>query len=161
GFELVGNDALIDLDKATTDRMVRLFGTMAQDADVAIFYFSGHGRQLNGANYLLPIDIGPYTAATIGLQALNADLVVEAMGHSRARLRIVLLDACRSPFKGPGGGLGSMRAPAGTVIGFATQPNHTAKQGPPGGNSPYAEALVHFMGVKGLEIFTFFNEVGL
>jgi len=54
-----------------------------------------------------------------------------------------------------------MRAPAGTVIGFATQPNHTAKQGPPGGNSPYAEALAYFMGVKGLEIFNFFNEVGL
>src|SRR5262249_25949167 len=70
-------------------------------------------------------------------------------------------DACRSPFKGPGGGLGSMRAPAGTVIGFATQPNHTAKQGPPGGNSPYSEALAHFMGVKGLEIFAFFNDVGL
>jgi tetratricopeptide (TPR) repeat protein len=134
---------------------------MAQDADVAIFYFSGHGRQLNGANYLLPIDIGPFTPATIGLQALNADLVVKAMEESRARLKIVLLDACRSPFKGPGGGLVSMQGPEGMVIGFATQPNNTAKQGPPGGNSPYAEALAHFMGVKGLEIFTFFNEVGL
>jgi hypothetical protein len=47
------------------------------------------------------------------------------------------------------------------MIGFATQPNHTATQGPPGGNSPYAKALDHFMGVKGLEIFNFFNEVGL
>jgi len=135
------------------------FRTMAQDADVAIFYFSGHGRQLNGANYLLPIDIGPYTAATIGLQALNADLVVKAMEESRARLKIVLLDACRSPFKGPGGGLVSMQGPEGMVIGFATQPNNTAKQGPPGGNSPYAEALAYFMRVKGLEIFAFFNEV--
>jgi tetratricopeptide (TPR) repeat protein len=54
-----------------------------------------------------------------------------------------------------------MQAPAGTVIGFATQPNHTAKQGPRGGNSPYAEALDHFMGVKGLEIFAFFNDVAL
>src|SRR5262245_59281598 len=61
GFELVGDDALIDLDKATTDRMVSLFGDMAQNADVALFYFSGHGRQLNGTNYLLPINVGPYT----------------------------------------------------------------------------------------------------
>jgi Caspase domain len=160
GFKLVGDRAQIDLDKATTDRMVTLFGTMAENADVALFYFSGHGTQFNGANYLLPIDVGP-DKKTIGLQALNADLVVAAMGDSRARLKIVLLDACRSPFKGPGGGLGSMRAPAGTVIGFATQPNNTANQGPPGGNSPYAEALAHFMGVKGLEIFAFFNEVGL
>ena len=159
GFKLVGDHALIDLDKATTDRMVMRFRTMAQDADVAIFYFSGHGRQLNGANYLLPIDVGTYTAATIGLQALNADLVVKAMEESRARLKIVLLDACRSPFKGPGGGLVSMQGPEGMVIGFATQPNNTAKQGPPGGNSPYAEALAYFMRVKGLEIFAFFNEV--
>jgi tetratricopeptide (TPR) repeat protein len=133
---------------------------MAENADVALFYFSGHGTQFNGANYLLPIDVGP-DKKTIGLQALNADLVVEVMEESRARLKIVLLDACRSPFKGPGRGLVSMQAPAGTVIGFATQPNHTAKQGPPGGNSPYAEALDHFMGVKGLEIFAFFNEVAL
>ena len=160
GFKLVGDRAQIDLNKATTDRMVALLGTMSENADVALFYFSGHGTQFNGANYLLPIDVGP-DKKTIGLQALNADLVVAAMGDSRARLKIVLLDACRSPFKGPGGGLGSMRAPAGTVIGFATQPNNTAKQGPPGGNSPYAEALAHFMGVKGLEIFAFFNEVGL
>ena len=160
GFELVGDRALIDLDKATTDRMVSLFGAKAQDADVALFYFSGHGTQFNGANYLLPIDVGP-DKKTIGLQALNADLVVEVMEESRARLKIVLLDACRSPFKGPGGGLGSMQAPAGTMIGFATQPNHTATQGPPGGNSPYAKALAHFMGVKGLQIFRFFNEVAL
>jgi uncharacterized caspase-like protein len=160
GFKLVGDRAQIDLDKATTDRMVTLFGTMAENADVALFYFSGHGTQFNGANYLLPIDAGPDKKA-IGLQALNADLVVEVMEESRARLKIVLLDACRSPFKGPGGGLVPMQAPAGTVIGFATQPNHTATQGPPGGNSPYAKALAHFMGVKGLEIFTFFNEVGL
>src|SRR6516164_9046138 len=158
GFELVGDRALRDLDKATTDRMVSLFGAKAQDADVALFYFSGHGTQFNGANYLLPIDVGP-DKKTIGLQALNADLVVEVMEESRARLKIVLLDACRSPFKGPGGGLVPMQAPAGTVIGFATQPNHTATQGPPGGNSPYAKALAHFMGVKGLQIFRFFNEV--
>src|SRR6516164_4975123 len=81
------------------------------------------------------------------------------MEDSRARLKIVLLDACRTPFKGPGGGLGPMRAPVGTVIGFATQPNNTAKQGPPGGVSPYAKALAHFLRVKGLEIFAFFNEV--
>ena len=159
GFELVGNGALKDLDKATTDSMVRAFETMAQDADIALFYFSGHGRSVDGTNYLLPIDVGSYTRATVGLQTLNADFVVAALEDSRARLKIVLLDACRTPFKGPGGGLGPMRAPVGTVIGFATQPNNTAKQGPPGGVSPYAKALAHFLRVKGLEIFAFFNEV--
>jgi hypothetical protein len=88
-------------------------------------------------------------ASAASLQTLNADLVVTAMEDSRARLKIMLLDACRTPFKGPGGGLVSMQAPAGTVIGFATQPNHTAQQGPLRGVSPYAEALAYFMGVKG------------
>jgi uncharacterized caspase-like protein len=161
GFELVGNGAQIDLDKATTDKRLGAFETMAKDADIALFYFSGHGRQVDGMNYLLPIDVGSYTRATVGLQTLNADLVVKAMEDSRARLKIMLLDACRTPFKGPGGGLVSMEAPEGTVIGFATQPNHTAQQGPMGGVSPYAEALTYFMGVKGLEIFAMLNEVGL
>ena len=161
GFELVGNRAHIDLNKATTDRMLGAFETMAKDADIALFYFSGHGRQVNGTNYLLPIDVGSYTRATVSLQTLSADLVVTAMEDSRARLKIMLLDACRTPVKGPGDGLVSMQAPAGTVIGFATQPNHTAQQGPVGGVSPYAEALAYFMGVKGLEIFAMLNEVGL
>ena len=161
GFELVGNRAHIDLNKATTDRMLGAFETMAKDADIALFYFSGHGRQVDGTNYLLPIDVGSYTRATVSLQTLNADLVVTAMEDSRARLKIILLDACRTPVKGPGGGLVSMQAPEGTVIGFATQPNHTAQQGPMGGVSPYAEALAYFMGVKGLEIFAMLNEVGL
>jgi Caspase domain len=161
GFELVGNRAHKDLNKATTDRMLGAFETMAKDADIALFYFSGHGRQVDGTNYLLPIDVGSYTRATVSLQTLNADLVVTAMEDSRARLKIILLDACRTPVKGPGGGLVSMQAPEGTVIGFATQPNHTAQQGPMGGVSPYAEALAYFMGVKGLEIFAMLNEVGL
>jgi Caspase domain len=77
----------------------------------------------------------------------------------------MLLDACRTnPFlasKDQGGGLAQMKAPAATVIGFATQPNTTAWQGPTGGLSPYAKALVTYMDVKGLELFAMLNEVGL
>src|SRR5271170_6009321 len=58
GFELVGGGPLIHLDKVTTDRMVDVFATMSQDADIALFYFSGHGIQVNGTNYLLPVDLG-------------------------------------------------------------------------------------------------------
>jgi tetratricopeptide (TPR) repeat protein len=63
--------------------------------------------------------------------------------------------------KDQGGGLAQMKAPAGTVIGFATQPNTTATQGPVGGLSPYAKALGTYMSVKDLELFTMLNETGL
>jgi tetratricopeptide (TPR) repeat protein len=165
GFKLVGGRPLVDLDKATTDKMVEAFGIMAQDADVALFYFSGHGMQIDGTNYLVPIDLGSFTPATVPFRALNADLVLAVLDKSRSRVKMMLLDACRTnPFlasKDQGGGLAQMKAPAATVIGFATQPNNTAWQGPAGGLSPYAKALATYMDVKGLELFAMLNEVGL
>jgi hypothetical protein len=165
GFELVGGGPLVNLDKVTTDRMVDVFATMSQDADIAFFYFSGHGIQVNGTNYLLPVDLGSVSNSNIEFRTLNANLVSAAMNSSRARLKIMLLDACRTnPFassKSLTGGLAQMLAPAGTVIGFATQPNSNAEDGPTGGNSPYAKALATYMNVQGLELFRMLNEVGL
>jgi Tfp pilus assembly protein PilF len=171
GFKLVGDHPLINLDKATTDRMVTEFGVKAQGADIALFYYSGHGMQLDGRNYLLPIDTSIPAGATstvVGLRTLTADTVLNVMSESHARLKILLLDACRTPFvKGPSGGFGPMSAPiedglaTGTVIGFATQPNTPAWTGQPNGTSPYAKALATFISVRGLELFSMFNEVGL
>ena len=169
GFKLVEDRPLVDLDKATTDRMVEAFGIMAQDADIALFYFSGHGMQIGGTNYLVPIDLGsnlgPFTPTTVDFQTLNADLVLRVLDKSGSRVKMMLLDACRTnPFlasKDQGGGLAQMKAPAATVIGFATQPNTTASQGPAGGLSPYAKALATYMAVKGLGLFVMLNEVGL
>jgi hypothetical protein len=165
GFKLVGDRPHVDLDKAATDRMVEAFGIMAQDADIALFYFSGHGMQIGGTNYLVPIDLESFTPPTVDFRTLNADLVLAVLDKSRSRVKMMLLDACRTnPFlasKDQGGGLAQMKAPAATVIGFATQPNTTAWQGPTGGLSPYAKALVTYMDVKGLELFAMLNEVGL
>src|SRR6516165_1422694 len=164
GFKLVGDRPLVDLDKATTDRRVEEFGIMAQDADIALFYFSGHGMQIGGTNYRVPIDLGSLPA-TVDFRTLNADLVLAVLDKSRSRVKMMLLDACRTnPFlasKDQGGGLALMKAPTATVIGFATQPKTTAWQGPAGGLSPYANALATYMDVKGLELFTMLNEVGL
>jgi hypothetical protein len=166
GFKLVGGRPLVDLDKVTTDRMVEAFGIMAQDADIALFYFSGHGMQIGGTNYLAPIDLDlEFTPATVDFRTLNADLVLAVLDKSGSRVKIMLLDACRTnPFlasKDQGGGLAQMKAPAATVIGFATQPKSTAWQGPARGLSPYANALATYMDVGGLELFAMLNEVGL
>jgi hypothetical protein len=78
GFELVGGGPLVNLDKVTTDRMVDVFATMSQDADIALFYFSGHGIQVNGTNYLLPVDLGSLSNSNIEFRTLNANLVTAA-----------------------------------------------------------------------------------
>jgi Tfp pilus assembly protein PilF len=166
GFSLVGGRAWVNLKNAEVDKIIKDFGVMAQDADIALFYFSGHGMQVGGKNYLLPIDLAAFVPETINYQTLNADRVVTVMKDSKARLKMVLLDACRtSPFKDKAVssifGLAQMKAPAGTVIGFATQPDATATQGPAGGNSPYASALSSYLRVQGLELFAMLNEVGL
>jgi uncharacterized caspase-like protein len=90
GFKLVGDRPLVDLDKATTDRMVEAFGIMAQDADIALFYFSGHGMQIGGTNYLVPIDLASFSATIVDFRTLNADLVLTVLDKSRAILSRVL-----------------------------------------------------------------------
>jgi tetratricopeptide (TPR) repeat protein len=167
-FKLVGDGPQINLDKASTDRRLTEFASQAQDADIALFYFSGHGVQVDGENYLIPTDVDALSPANIDFQTLAAARVLAAMDRSNARLKIMLLDASRrnsfTRHKGADAGLAIMRAPQGTVIGFATQPNHpntTAADGPPGSNSPYAKALETYLGVRGLSLFTMLNDVGL
>src|SRR5262249_30428142 len=149
----------------STYRTVEAFGNLAQDADVALFYFSGHGLQIDGTNYLFPTDLKEFKSTNVDFQTLNANLVLAVMNKFGARLKVMLLDACRTnPFtqvKALTGGLAPMQAPRGTVIGFATQPNTTAWPGPEGGNSPYARALTDAIGVKGLQLLNLLNDVGI
>jgi tetratricopeptide (TPR) repeat protein len=165
GFSLVGGGPQIDLDKVRADAMVELFQRNAKNADIALFYFAGHGMQVDGVNYLAPVDLKPSSRITIGSYTLNANVLLRVMESSGARLKILLLDACRTnPFFGQrdgGGGLAPMRAPRGTVIGFATQPDAVASDGPDGGNGPYATALVTYLQVRGLELQKLLNNVGL
>lgn len=166
GFTLVGGGAQIDLDKAGLDRMVRAFGSQLQGADVGLFYYAGHGVQVRGANYLVPIDANPTREADVDFQMLDANLVLRQMEGAGTRLNLVVLDACRNnPFGGRGlratsTGLAQMQAPEGTLISFATQPGNVALDGE-GGNSPYTRALAQTIQRPGLGIFDAFNEVGL
>jgi Tfp pilus assembly protein PilF len=167
GFALVGGRALVDLTKGQMDRAVREFGIAARDADVAFVYYSGHGLQIGGTNYLVPIDAGTVTEADVGLETLSVDLVMRQLDASQARFKMIVLDACRNnPFavrrtRAVERGLASMQAPAGTIIGFATQPGNVASDGDPGGNSPYTAALREHMIRPGLGLFELLNDVGL
>jgi hypothetical protein len=166
GFNLIGESPQLDLDKAEFDRVVLQFGHELQGADVGLFYYAGHGLQVRGANYLVPIGANPTREADVAFQMFDANLVLRQMEGSGTKLNIVILDACRNnPFGGRGlratnNGLAKMLAPEGTLISFATQPGNVAQDGADG-NSPYATALAQTIRKPGVDIFRTFNEVGL
>jgi len=132
GFTLIGGRAQLDLDKAALDTGVQNFGRQIQGADVALFYYAGHGVQVNGSNYLVPVGANPTREADVDFQMVDVNLVLRQMQGSGTRLNMVILDACRNnPFAARGlrsadGRLAQMRAPEGTLISYATQPGSVA-----------------------------------
>ncbi len=166
GFALIGGDARTNLDKRALDEAVQAFGREMQGADVAMFYYAGHGVQVRGANYLVPIDANPTREADVDFQMLDVNVVLNQMQGSGTRLNMIILDACRNnPFGGRGlraavGGLAQLQAPDGTLISYATQPGNVAQDGDDG-HSPYTRALAATLKRPGLDLFGTFNQVGL
>jgi hypothetical protein len=166
GFTLIGGRAQLDLDKPALDTSVQNFGRQIQGADVALFYYAGHGVQVSGSNYLVPVGANPTREADVDFQMVDVNLVLRQMQGSGTRLNMVILDACRNnPFGARGlrasdGGLAQMRAPEGTLISYATQPGSVAQDGSDG-HSPYTKALAATVRLAGLDIFQTFNQVGL
>jgi tetratricopeptide (TPR) repeat protein len=166
GFFVVGGGARIELDKAGFDDALREFGKALAGADVALFYYAGHGVETHGLNYLVPVDAHPADEADVFMQMTGVSGILDLMEKSGTRINLVLLDACRdNPFRDHGvrsttGGLAQMPAPVGTLISFATQPRSVSLDGVDG-HSPYTAALVQAMQRPGAGLFKTFNEVGL
>jgi uncharacterized caspase-like protein len=164
GFMLVGEGAQLDLDKRGFERALEALGGELSSGDVALLFYAGHGLQVRGSNYLLPIDTSPVKEADITSQLINVDLVLREMKQAHTRLNIVILDACRNnPFGGTGlrvasAGLAPMLAP-GSLISFATQPGSVAFDGDDG-DSPFSKALAATMQRPGLDLIEAFDEVG-
>ena len=169
-----------DRDTAKLARDLERFAEDAEGADVAFLYYSGHGIEAGGENYLVPVDADEASLGDAGEKLVSLTAVVEKLKQT-VPVAIILLDACRtSPFPTTAqikvtptsapqpitaGGLGAPRgasvvdtqAPAsdnlGTVIGFAAEPGRPALDGGEGGNSPYAAALLrHLSAMKGAEL---------
>jgi len=155
GFTLVGGGAQLDLDKPAFDKVVQEFGVQLRGADVGLFYYAGHGVQVRGSNYLIPVDANPTREADVDFQMLDMTLVQRQMEGAGTKLNLVILDACRNnPFGGrmlviargrdnetvrvrdTASGLAQMQASEGTLISFATQPGNVA-QDRTDGFSPY------------------------
>ena len=166
GFALVGDGPLLDLDKGRFDRAVQAFGNALQGADVALFYYSGHGMQVDGVNWLVPVDARPASPRDLDFQMVDANLILKQMEGAGTKLNMLILDACRNnPFavrgvRGSQAGLAEMHAPEGTLISYATQPGNVAADGD-GRNSPYSQALAAAIQRPGTDVFQVFNQVGL
>src|ERR1700682_6008846 len=166
GFTLLGGGAQVDLDKTQFDSVVQRFGNQLIGADVALFYYAGHGLQVRGTNYLVPVTANPTRETDVDFQMVDVALVLRQMEGAGTKLNLVILDGCRNnPFGGRGlrasdGGLAQIRAPEGTLISYATQPGNVALDGDDG-HSPYTRALVETMQKPGLDVLQAFNQVGL
>jgi TPR repeat protein len=164
GFFVVGGAARLDLDKSGFDAALEEFSRQLVGADVALFYYAGHGVETHGLNYLVPVDAHPQDEADVFAQMVSTSDILDRLEKSSTRINLVLLDACRdNPFRGvrsTARGLAQMPAPIGTLISFATQPRSVSLDGE-GGHSPYTSALVAAMQRPGAGLFKTFNEVGL
>jgi uncharacterized caspase-like protein/uncharacterized protein len=159
GFKVIQGT---DIDKAGFDAKLHEFSRSTSGADVAFFFYSGHGMQINGVNYLMPVD-APTTKEDLEFQTVTLDFVQKVL--ERAKTKIVMLDACRNnPFAAALGknlgtravtansGLAMTTAPdLGYFIAFATQPGHVASDGA-GRNSPFTASLKTHMDTAGLSI---------
>src|SRR6266852_3758032 len=169
GFEVVEGTNL------TRDKMTEKlldFGKKAQGADVALFFYAGHGIAISGTNYLLPVDADIKSEMDVKLgAAINIDLTLDqTMGD--AKVKLVFLDACRdNPFAAKiksnsstrsvsvQTGLAEMKSGEGTLIAFATGPGQTALDGKEGTNSPFTRALIAHIATPGVEIQQAMTEV--
>jgi hypothetical protein len=162
GFDVV-EGANLTRDKMT-ERLLE-FGKKAEGADVALFFYAGHGIAVNGTNYLLPVDADLKSEMDVKLgSAINIDVTLEQT-MSDAKVKLVFLDACRdNPFAAKirsakatrsvnvQTGLAEMKSGEGTLIAFATGPGQTALDGEAGTNSPFTRALMANIASPGVEI---------
>jgi uncharacterized caspase-like protein len=162
GFDVVEGTNLTR-DKMT-ERLLE-FGKKAEGADVALFFYAGHGIAINGTNYLLPVDADIKSEMDVKLgSAINVDTTLEQT-MADAKVKLVFLDACRdNPFAGKikpnsatrslsvQSGLAEMKSGEGTLIAFATGPGQTALDGEVGTNSPFTRALMANITQPGVEI---------
>lgn len=162
GFEVIQQE---NLDKRGFDAAVSDFARLLQQrGGVGLFYYSGHGAQVRGENYLIPVNAAIASEADVEYEAVSAGRVLRNMEQAGNGLSIVVLDACRNnPYRGwyrseGSKGLARMDAPTGSIIAYATAPGTVAADGT-GRNSPYTAQLLQAMRAPGVGIEQLFKQV--
>ena len=153
GFEVI---ALENASQRKMKKAINAFGRKIKDGGVGLFYYSGHGMQVGGKNYMIPIGAVVETEQDVEIESVAANRVLAKMHAASNRMNIVILDACRNnpfarSFRSGVQGLATMDAPAGTLIAYATAPGRVAADGD-GKNGLYTEELIRFMKKPGLKL---------
>jgi hypothetical protein len=167
GFQVIEG---FDLSKASFDLTLRDFANALEGAAVGLFFYAGHGLQVNGLNYLVPVDAELRTKASLDFETVRLDTVQRLM-EQQTETNVLFLDACRdNPLtrnlaramgtrsSAIGAGLAPVEGGVGTLISFSTQPGNVALDGT-GRNSPYASALVRQLQGEAAELTTLLIEV--
>jgi formylglycine-generating enzyme required for sulfatase activity len=152
-----------NLDQKEMKREIQAFGQKLIKGGVGLFYYAGHGMQVNGRNYLIPVGARIEHEKHVEYEGVDAGSVLSEMEFARNRLNIVILDACRDnpfarSFRSGIQGLASLNAPTGTLIGYATAPGSVANDGP-GENGTYTAELIKAIQKPGLRIEDVFKQV--
>lgn len=156
-------EKVINGDRKSMLEAVNRFGERLKKAKVGLFYFSGHGLQVKGRNYIVPINSKLQSESDVEFEMVDAGRVLGKMEDAGNGLNIVILDACRSnPFarsyRSAAQGLAQMDAPSGSFIAFATAPGTTASDGS-GRNGTYTKHLLKNMKTPGLAVEQMFKQV--
>ncbi len=170
GFEVL---LLVDGDKLTIERGIRAFGELLTGAEVGLFFYAGHGLQVNGRNYIVPTNAKLVHERDLLFEAIDVALPVSIMEQSGVRMSLIILDACRdNPLARTlagsirslgrstkvGRGLASIEGARGTLIAYAAAPGDIAADGD-GRNSPFTAALLRWIGAPRLEVGLMFRRI--
>ena len=158
-----------DLPLGAMSKALKDFGDRVNGADWAVVYYAGHGMEMNGAAYLLPVDAKLEKDTHVNDETIALDRVLEKVEGAR-RLKLVIVDACRNnPFlarmarsagstRSIGRGLPALEPEGDVLVAYATKHGMTALDGD-GENSPYAQALVEHMPAPNVDIRVLFGRV--
>jgi hypothetical protein len=152
-----------DLTLSEMKRVVREFGQMLRNDSVGLFFYAGHGIQVNGENYIVPVDANINSEEEVEYEALDVGFVLMEMTRARNKMNIVILDACRDnpysrSFRSSKRGLAPIDAPTGTFIAYATAPGKTAGDGNTG-HGVYTQEILKNIKAPGLSIEELFKRV--
>ena len=145
-----------DADQRTMEDTIRFFGRQLRNGDVGLFYFAGHGIQVEGRNYLMPINAKIESESDVKYEAVDAGRILGKMEDAENRLNIVILDACRNnpyarAFRSDQSGLARMDAPTGSLVAYSTAPGEVAADGPER-NGIFTKHLIQHMMTPNLSI---------
>ncbi|MEE8435590.1 MAG: caspase family protein, partial [bacterium] len=156
---------LLNATRGQMGEAIAGFEDAVSKGGVGLFFYAGHGVQVGGVNYLIPIGANITRQSQVEFEAISANRVMASMEAAGNRLNMVFLDACRNnPFKGNrfraiGGGLAAVRnAPKGSLISYATGAGGVAADGA-GRNGTYTKNLLRYIGQPGLELTTMMKRV--